>query len=932
MKKRLSVVSKTAAAAHILGLGLLLLISCNNVFVPAREGIAGDGETGTVAISFGNGVEGARTLLPSGVSFQLYKLTITPVSPGGPAQYENISSGTSASISLAAGMWSIHVDAYTDSGGLNKAAEGDSETFTVTAGQTTPLSIPLAAISGVDPGALSVDISGEDGAVISYGWLSIYGGPDFNDPVTFDDGLPPDATSASINSTGLDLDISLPAGQYRIAVSIYNSENQWVGINEVAYIYSNLTTELTETVRAADFMAVTTISGTVQYQEDGQDQSWYSLAVSANPVKPDNLLDQTYISSTGAEPYSLRVPQPDKAVTLYFYINSNTFGWIPAGESLTLTPNQSAATKDISLNYTTATLSGAIGTVTMNGKTPDFVNIYANTDNGSYPGVISGGNWQIIIPGSFTGELVISVMAVYNGIGSSKDVYTWTSGSPTTINLGNVNIVYAILSGSIGTVKVNGNDPDYVSVYARTSDGSWYYGDMVSGNTWAISGFPDDFTGKLIIGVQASIGDYWFEKEVATWTSGSPTTINLGNVNIVYTILSGAIGTVTVNGNTPDNVSVYARASSNGNESATGDRSFRGSVSGNNWQVGILGDFTGTLAIGVEVFYKDASSEKDIATWTSGSSFTGINLGDVFFNVLSGSIGTVTVDGNIPYSVSVYAHTSDYDHYYYSAKQINGAWNILIPGDFTEPLTIEVEVYDNTVNGGGTLARKEITTWTPGSSFTDINLGSVSFITLSGSIGAVTVNGKTPENIDVYAYTDSTDSHWGTASNGAWNILIPDDLTGTLTIGVEAEYEGAWYQKDTTVTWTAGSSPTTGISLGAVSISLGSIGGTVTTNGTSALAQGFLYVFGQSGTTLQDFYTQMPLGQAEITGGAFSGRYVSNGNPASGYVAIVAFNGGEPSYYVTPSAVALNTSMSLNLAAMTRWTDVPQPGDPATPH
>jgi hypothetical protein len=273
MKKRLSVISKTAAAVPVWGIGLLLLllllISCKNILAPLPEWNAGgDGETGRALISFGNGVDGARTLLPSEVSFELYKLTIEPVAPNVAGQVtDSILSGSSADVALTPGAWKIHVDAFTDTGGTKKAAEGDSATFTIETNLTTPVSVALKAVSGPGEGTLAVDITGEDNGLISYGTFRIFDGTEFTDPVSFYDGGSY-TTSKGLGSSGLDLDISLPPGQYRVYAEIYNTENQAAYINEVAYIYSNLTTPLERVIEADDFTDMTTISGTVWYAEN----------------------------------------------------------------------------------------------------------------------------------------------------------------------------------------------------------------------------------------------------------------------------------------------------------------------------------------------------------------------------------------------------------------------------------------------------------------------------------------------------------------------------------------------------------------------------------------------------------------------------------------------------------------------------------------
>jgi hypothetical protein len=808
-------------------MGLLLLISCNNILVSPREGSsAGSGETGIALISFGNGVTGARTLFPASVSFQRYDLTIAPVSPTtGPTSYETILAGSSASIALDPGTWSIHAEAYTDTGGNNKAAEGDSGTFTVIANQTTPVTIDLAAVTGAGSGILSVEISGETNSVINYGYLTIRNGTDFNDLVTFYNGWY-DTTYEGFSPSGLDLDISLPAGQYLVAVELYNAAGQGAYITELAYIYSNLTTELVESVGAADFADVTVISGTVQYQENGVNQSGYSLTIYTNPEGTGRSLASIYISTYDTPPYSytFHVPRPDTSTTLYFVISHN--GQQSSAGSLALAANQATASKTISLNRNVITLSGTIGAVT-----------------------------------------------------------------------------------------VNGNTPDYVDVHAYVSEGNSYYSynSPVSGNSWAISGIPADFAGTFAIDVGVSYNGSWFSSgTVATWTSGSSTTgIDLGN--ITFKTLSGTIGAVTVNGNTPDDVDIYAHASDNNNYYF-----HNALVSGSNWHILIPADFVGTLAIEVVVRYNDSWSYTDVATWTSGSSATGIDLGNITLKTLSGTIDMVTVDGNpVTGSVRVYAGASVINNQFYSGPVSRGSWQLLIPGDFTGPLALGVEVEHNDT----TYSKNNIAAWTSGSPSAGISLGNVSFITLSGTIGTVTVNGTPADYVAVLAHASGGNNYYnygGSVSGNSWRIGIPADVTGTLIIGVAGVYNDFSYYKDNIATWTSGS-PSAGINLENVSISLSPLGGTVTTNGSSPLSEGSLVVLSLSQPPANPAYlsdllaASTILGNAEITGGSFSG-YVESG-VTSGYVLIALDNGSGP-VYCTPSSAPLGASMSLSIASM----------------
>jgi hypothetical protein len=282
------------------------------------------------------------------------------------------------------------------------------------------------------------------------------------------------------------------------------------------------------------------------------------------------------------------------------------------------------------------------------------------------------------------------------------------------------------------------------------------------------------------------------------------------------------------------------------------------------------------------------------------------------FTILSGTIGTVTVNGQIPDYINIFARTPNYSSDYNGLT--NGStWQIPIPSGFTGTLNIGVSVE----HAGEWYEKGNIITWTSGSSSTDnISLGNVAidFTTLSGTIGTVTVNGQIPDYINIFAHA-SYDAWWGTVTGNAWQISIPADLSGTLIIAVEVDHDGDWYQKEV-YSWTSDSAAT-GISLGNVSVTLTSIGGTVTTNGTNPLSGGYLLVYGQPVTAVSELYDRIPLGQAEITNGSFAGQVEGT----SGYVVITDM---ETFARITGSAVTLGTTMNLNISAMTSLTiDVP---------
>jgi hypothetical protein len=690
MKKQL--VSKTAAAVQALGIGLLFLISCTNILGPPPEW-AGNGETGRVQISLGNGVGGARTLLPAEVTFERYDLTITAVAPNSASTVNHtISSGSSDTVELTAGGWEVHVDAYTDAEGQNKAAEGDSGTFTVSANATIPVSVALKALSGVGDGTLSVDITGEDGGVITYGYLRIYNGADFDDPVTFGSGSYT-STQASFSSGSLTLDIALPPGQYRVFAYIYNNEGQRVFINEVAWIYSNLTTPLERLIEAADFDDITTISGTVQYVENGVDQDSYTLHIYAEG-SGHSLYDFGIYSD---QSYIFRIPRPDKDVTLYIYISKGIGSFL--ADSINLTAGQTSAIKNISVNRSGITLSGTVTGTVAGGGAPDAIGVFASSEEGglSFGSTGSNGEWMTseMIPSDFSGTLNLHIVANYGGqVYRAYNVGSWTPGSPTTgITL---NASFITVSGSFTATEdstpVSGasvtiqafreSDPESgeFNVFLGETSGSW------AGNTcdWTL--------GITECSPQAEVqfriimdGNHYTTETVTVGASN----ITIPFRSYSFTTLSGTIGAVTVDGVTPSSILINAR---------TSDGEYEGTIEDGVWRILVPGDFSGTLTIRVRVDYMEIRNQIDVKTWTSGTSPTGIDLGDVTLKLIS---GTVTTDGTSPLSsgeVYVFGPDGFPDFGSWplgSAKITNGNFSDYAPGDLASGYVV---VYDGGVN------------------------------------------------------------------------------------------------------------------------------------------------------------------------------------------------------------------------------------------
>jgi hypothetical protein len=218
----------------LIGALFFALAGCSNIVNnPENAGTFTRDGTGNVLITINGGAGGsARTLAPDTDSITQYEITF---SGNGGASHgpETIMVGTTTTVSLTAGNWTITAQAKA---GNTVEAQG-SWTGTVSGNGTTKVSIPLTPSSGAD-GTFKYTISFPDlGAGGSSGKsLALYaaaaGGtetPVAGTPVT-------DFTSGTPGT------ISLSPGFYRLNLTLTNSTGQTAGKTEALHIYAGLST------------------------------------------------------------------------------------------------------------------------------------------------------------------------------------------------------------------------------------------------------------------------------------------------------------------------------------------------------------------------------------------------------------------------------------------------------------------------------------------------------------------------------------------------------------------------------------------------------------------------------------------------------------------------------------------------------------------
>jgi hypothetical protein len=336
-------------------LGVLLLASCNNIFNPSEVSSGKTGE-GTLNITLGNGVEGARTFLPSKNGIDHYKLTITP----GNTEV-TINTGDSTSVNLSPGEYTITAEAYADDGsGMQVAAQG-STSATVTEGQSTPVSIALRAVTSEGgTGTLEWSVTGEWDTVLSWGQASFYA----YDGLSQSFSLPMDSIYIySGNSSGTATDI--PAGEYLLRLELSNNGGKSIFFHDVVHIAPGLTTHADYTVTAADFGNFTTISGTAEYTIDDISQSNYQLIIYRDPERNSSALGQVMISN---DTYTLMIPKPERDVTLYIFIRDNNNYQQYFIRSIDIEAGTETVSENVSLHRTTTIVSGTLTLVNLSSQ------------------------------------------------------------------------------------------------------------------------------------------------------------------------------------------------------------------------------------------------------------------------------------------------------------------------------------------------------------------------------------------------------------------------------------------------------------------------------------------------------------------------------------------------------------------------------------
>ena len=401
-------------AGFIAGIAIfLLLMACYQPFSPDE---LENGEA-YVTISVGNG-DNVRTLYPT-FAFDKYELQFTPGAGQSKINPVKITSGNSATVTLAYGYWTVTAIGYVNINGADEEAARGTGTLNVQEGSNS-LAIELQPKKEEGAGTLSYDIVFPAVSTASLKILPLLG------------DTPVEEKDLNVSASGT---ITLDAGFYILRLELKKADGGKITKIEVIHIYHGLTTEAIGakyTFTDTDFSYIFDVTF-----EDAEGNHLYTEAVAKGALATD---------------------PGDRAVGvgegLYLNFNLVNFqGW--ADDSGSLYNFSTPVTDDITL---TAKWSGAAPSRISLSGTGTIVNksvTYVNSNAGA-------GTYTLFLDNDYTtggGTLGADANLTIIGLEEERTIQWDNSGSQ----------LFSIGSTSAGSVSTSLTLGDYITLKGTTN-------------------------------------------------------------------------------------------------------------------------------------------------------------------------------------------------------------------------------------------------------------------------------------------------------------------------------------------------------------------------------------------------------------------------------------------------------------------------------
>jgi len=817
---------------------LFILAGCSNIMAPQAD----NNDARTLTISVSDGDAGARTLYPK--AFTKYVLYFSGAAANGlqPVTLEDGRTSTQINASsLGTGELIITAKGYTKINNIEYEAAEGSATITIGSGNLPSPVIKLNAgmTAGVDgwftysanfPSSM---VSSAELTIRPYYMLGMGSGNGQsydvynNNPAT----------------------VQLAPGYYYVSLRLYN-DFQAAGVTEIVHIYSNMETEAKYNFTENDFAKYITVSGTIDVKIDGQVPLGVVL---------DVFLDENYRNfiteirvDTSDKTWSMKLPAFEDETPLYFAIwAGNNNGWFnkEIGMGARVKDQDKSGIVLPSVNINVITISGTVNIQT-NGATLQnaYVQVFDDASYNNYLGDadvnLTNGNWSFATqPFNSNTTLYFRVVAWIGNDWYSKETtatVTVKGQSISGVNLGTVTFSVLTISGTVN-VTVNGEVPQeaYIQVFNDASYSYWNQignanVNLIDGTwSWTIREPFDDYT-TLYFRVRAYTESGYFYKDLdktVTVKDQGESGVNLGSVTFNPITISGTVY-VTVNGVVPQDAYVeVCRENEWGGWDQIGNSAQVNLNYGTwSWTTEPFDSYT-TLYFRVRAYTENGSLTKDFSdkSETVKDQSVTVNLGNVNFSAITIS-GTVTIQVNgatlQEAYVEVYESNGSYNFSNYLGRAnvnlTNGTWSWTTASfDSNKTLYFRIGAY---IGNGSFNKDTDESVTVKDQSIGNINLGTVSLITISGTVN-IKVNGATPQEAWVYMYDDANyNNYLGNAyinlKNGTWSWATePFDSTKTLYFRVGAYTVNGILTKDLDNTVTVKDQNISGVNLGTVTFS-----------------------------------------------------------------------------------------------------------------